>query len=264
MGRGGRADTRDGYVHCRLHLDDVRDLAAAVQRCRRMLDLDADPVAIADQLGADTVLAKPVLTEPGRRLPGHVDGFEIAVRAVLGQQVSVAAARTLAGRIVARHGAPLGAPLGAVTHLFPRADALAEADLDGLGLTGARIATIRAGGRGRPRRIVLDPGVRRADLEAGLVALPGIGPWTAGYVAMRALSDPDVFLPSDLGVRRALGRPACPPAPPTRRRSPSTGAPWRSYALVQPLEHVGGLVTTAHTTIDSPIGPLLLIADGGR
>jgi AraC family transcriptional regulator of adaptative response / DNA-3-methyladenine glycosylase II len=223
----------EGYVHCRLHLDDVRDLAAAVQRCRRMLDLDADPVAIAEQLGADTVLAKPVLTEPGRRVPGHVDGFEIAVRAVLGQQVSVAAARTLAGRIVARHGEPLGAPLGAVTHLFPRPAAMAEADLDGLGLTGARIATIHAlSSAVDSGRIVLDPGVRRADLEAELVALPGVGPWTAGYVAMRALSDPDVFLPSDLGVRRALEKAGLPARPAEAARLAEHWRPWRSYALV--------------------------------
>ena len=218
-------------MHCRLHLDDVRDLAAAVQRCRRMLDLDADPVAIADQLGADTVLAKPVLTEPGRRLPGHVDGFEIAVRAVLGQQVSVAAARTLAGRIVARHGAPLGAPLGAVTHLFPRADALAEADLDGLGLTGARIARSALAGA------VDRGGSCSTPVSRGRTWRPG---WSHCRSArgrpatsrMRALSDPDVFLPSDLGVRRALEKAGLPARPADAAALAEHWRPWRSYALV--------------------------------
>ncbi len=227
----------EGFVDCRLHLHDVRDLAAAVQRCRRMLDLDADPVAIADQLGTDTVLAKAVLTQPGRRLPGHVDGFEIAVRAVLGQQVSVAAARTLAGRIVARHGEPLTMPraaqLQAVTYTFPRPEALADAELDGLGLTGARIATIHALAAAIVAgRLTLDPDVPRAELEAALVALPGVGPRTAGYVAMRALSDPDVFLPSDLGVRRALEKAGLPARPADAAALAERWRPWRSYALI--------------------------------
>jgi AraC family transcriptional regulator of adaptative response / DNA-3-methyladenine glycosylase II len=227
----------DGFVHCRLHLRDVRDLAAAVQRCRRMLDLDADPVAVADQLGADPVLAAAVVREPGRRLPGHVDGFEIAVRAVLGQQVSVAAARTLAGRIVARHGAPLtmaaDGSRATVTHTFPPPEALVDADLGGLGLTGARIATIHELAKGvAAGRIVLDPGVLRSELEAELVTLPGVGPWTAGYVAMRALSDPDVFLPADLGVRRALEQAGLPARPAEAAALAERWRPWRSYALV--------------------------------
>ncbi|HWC68115.1 MAG TPA: AlkA N-terminal domain-containing protein [Acidimicrobiales bacterium] len=226
-----------GYVHCRLHLHDVRDLAAAVQRCRRMLDLDADPVAVADQLGADPVLAAAVSREPGRRLPGHVDGFEIAVRAVLGQQVSVAAARTLAGRIVARHGVPLtmalDGPLETVSHTFPSPEALVDAHLDGLGLTGARIATIHELAKGvAAGRVVLDPGVPRSELEAELVALPGVGPWTAGYIAMRALSDPDVFLAADLGVRRALERAGLPARPAEAAALAERWRPWRSYALV--------------------------------
>ena len=223
----------EGFIHCRLHLHDVRDLAAAVQRCRRMLDLDADPVAIAEQLGADPVLADAVSAEAGRRLPGHVDGFESAIRAVLGQQVSVAAARTLAGRIVARHGQRLVVPNGAVTHTFPRPEHLVDADLGGLGLTGARIATIHELAKAvAADRIVLDPGVVRAELESELGDLPGIGPWTAGYIAMRALSDPDVFLPIDLGVRRALERAGLSARPADAATLAERWRPWRSYALI--------------------------------
>jgi AraC family transcriptional regulator of adaptative response / DNA-3-methyladenine glycosylase II len=223
----------EGYVRCRLRLHDVRDLTAAVQRCRRMLDLDADPVAIADQLGADPVLAKAVLTDPGRRVPGHVDGFELAVRAILGQQVSVAAARTLAGRLVQRIGRPLPAPDGSLTHTFPVPDALAAADLSGLGLTGARATSLRrlaedvASGT-----LVIDPGVSREEVEVKLAALPGVGAWTAGYVAMRALSDPDVFLPTDLGVRRALERAGLAAAPRAAASLAEAWRPWRSYAVI--------------------------------
>jgi AraC family transcriptional regulator of adaptative response / DNA-3-methyladenine glycosylase II len=120
-----------------------------------------------------------------------------------------------------------------VTHTFPRPEVLAGADLDGLGLTGARIATIRAlAAAVVDGRIVVDPGVSRAELEAALVALPGIGSWTAGYVAMRALSDPDVFLPTDLGVRRALEKAGQPAHPAAAAALAERWRPWRSYALI--------------------------------
>jgi AraC family transcriptional regulator of adaptative response / DNA-3-methyladenine glycosylase II len=127
----------------------------------------------------------------------------------------------------------LDGPLGTVTHTFPSPEALVDARLDGLGLTGARIATIHELAKGvAAGRVVLDPGVRRSELEAELVALPGVGPWTAGYIAMRALSDPDVFLAADLGVRRALERAGLPARPAEAAALAERWRPWRSYALV--------------------------------
>ena len=117
-----------GYVECELQLEDLRDLTAAVQRCRRLLDLDADPEAVTGYLAADPVLGPLATANPGRRSPGHVDGSELALRAVLGQQVSVAAARRLGARLVAAYGKPLSRPDGPLTHCFPAAETLAAAD----------------------------------------------------------------------------------------------------------------------------------------
>jgi AraC family transcriptional regulator of adaptative response / DNA-3-methyladenine glycosylase II len=223
----------DRYVRCTLRLTDVRDLAVAVQRCRRLLDLDADPVAVAAALGADPVLRPLVAAAPGRRVPGHVDGAELAVRAVLGQQVTVAAARTLAARLTERYGTPLAAPVGSVTRLFPVPATLAAADLTGLGMPAARaravgtLAAALASGD-----LVLDPGADRVDVRQRLLALPGIGEWTAAYVAMRALGDPDVFLPTDAGIRHALTRLALPAAPRAAAELAQRWRPWRSYALL--------------------------------
>ena len=223
------------HVLCVLRLENLRDLGTAVQRCRRLLDLDADPVAVADVLGADPLLGALVRRSPGRRVPGSVDGPELAFRAVLGQQVSVAGARTLAGRLVARCGEPLPGTIAAEgdepTHLFPGPHSVAEAVLDGLGVPSARreslqtLARVLAGGG-----IVLDPGSEREEVERRLLELRGIGPWTASYVAMRALGDPDAFLPTDLGVRRAISR----LGHSDDRRSVASIAerwrPWRAYA----------------------------------
>jgi AraC family transcriptional regulator of adaptative response / DNA-3-methyladenine glycosylase II len=199
------------HIACVLRLENLRDLGSAVQRCRSLLDLDADPVAVSDVLGSDPLLGALVRRSPGRRVPGSVDGAELAFRAVLGQQVSVAGARTLAGRLVVRCGDPLpetlAAGAGEPTHLFPGPHGVAGTALDGLGVPSARRETLRdlaralAGGG-----IVLDPGSEREEVERRLLELRGIGPWTASYVAMRALGDPDAFLPSDLGVRKAIYR----------------------------------------------------------
>src|ERR671921_1575237 len=199
------------HIRCVLRLENLRDLGSAVQRCRSLLDLDADSVAVSDVLGADPLLGALVRRSPGRRVPGSVDGDELAFRAVLGQQVSVAGARTLAGRLVARCGEPLPEALAAAgdepTHLFPGPHAVAGTALEGLGVPKARRETLRtlaralAGGG-----IVLDPGSEREEVERRLLELRGIGSWTASYVAMRALGDPDAFLPSDLGVRKAIFR----------------------------------------------------------
>ena len=214
------------WVDCSLALSDLRDVTAAVQRGRRLLDLDADPCAISTFFADDPVIGPLAADCPGRRAVGAVDGDEIAVRAVLGQQVSLAAARRLAARLVALCGTPVPASVAAagfgdrdaaaaegepgataLTHVFPDAAAIAALDPGTLPMPLARgralitLAAALASGD-----ISLDPGADRDEVGARLVARPGIGPWTAGYIRMRALSDPDVFLPGDVGVVRALQR----------------------------------------------------------
>jgi AraC family transcriptional regulator of adaptative response / DNA-3-methyladenine glycosylase II len=226
-----------GYVRAHLRLTDLRDLTGAVARCRRMLDLDADPVAIDAHLAAGALVAH-VAARPGLRVPGSPDGAELAVRAVLGQQISVAGARTLAGRLAATYGKPLPQPYlsagGAepqLTHVFPRAETLAAADPSQLPMPASRaralisMCTALAAGE-----LVLDGSADRGDAERRLLALPGIGPWTAGYIRMRALRDPDVWLATDLEVAKAV----------TRLQSVSAAdsvdatvwSPWRSYAVL--------------------------------
>ncbi|HEY7875699.1 MAG TPA: AlkA N-terminal domain-containing protein [Actinomycetota bacterium] len=220
---------RRGHVACTMYLDDVRDLVAAVQRCRTLLDLDADPVAIDATLSEDPLLRPLVTAAPGRRVPGSADGAELAFRAVLGQQISVAGARTLAGRLVQMLGKPLTSPSGALTHLFPDPDTIADADLSELGMPASRRATLHALARALAAGdIVLDPGADRADATRALLAIPGIGPWTASYVAMRALGDPDAFLSTDLGVRKAMRRLGVTDELDARSE---TWRPWRSYAM---------------------------------
>jgi AraC family transcriptional regulator of adaptative response / DNA-3-methyladenine glycosylase II len=215
------------HVRCELRLSDLRDLAAAVQRCRRLLDLDADPVAVDAALAADPLLAPLVARAPGRRVPGAADGAELAVRAVLGQQVSVAGARTLAGRLTAALGEPLPDALAdeQLTHAFPTAQALAAADPAELPLTRARAHALASLCRAlADGSLALHPGADRDATRERLLTLPGIGPWTAEYVAMRALGDPDAFPATDLGVRKALER-LGDDADPERWR------PWRAYAV---------------------------------
>ena len=223
------------HVGCELRLEDPRDLGVAVERCRRLLDLDADPVAVAEVLGADAVLGPIVRCAPGRRVPGSVDGAELAARAVLGQQVSVKGARTLAGRLVALCGDPLEGSLAGqdegLTHLFPDPTAIAEADLESFGLPRTRREALRGLAVAlRDGAVVLDGGVDREEAARGLVGIRGIGPWTACYVAMRALGDPDAFLPTDLGVRRAVERLGHPGDPASVTGLAEGWRPWRSYA----------------------------------
>jgi len=221
------------YIAATLRLVDVRDVAAAVERCRRLLDADCDPTAVDEELGADPRLARLVRLRPGMRVPGAVDGAEIAVRAVLGQQVSVAGARTVAGRLAAEYGEPLPADLvtAELSHLFPTADALAEVDPERLPMPRARgralntlCAAIAAGD------IALDRSADRDEVRSQLLALPGIGPWTADYIALRALGAPDVFLPTDVGVRNALRRFG--EGPVAAAQLAGRWRPWRSYALM--------------------------------
>ncbi|MEU4162239.1 AlkA N-terminal domain-containing protein [Actinoplanes sp. NPDC026670] len=233
----------DRVVHATLRLDDVRDLAPAVARCRRLFDLDADPVAVDGLLGADPALAGAVAGEPGVRVPRAVDGFEMAVRAVVGQQVSVAGARTTLGRILKAAvvlvavGEPTPIPQTDTTARlagFPPADVIAALPDTAFGMPTARRATIRALAEAvAAGKLDLDPTADRTETVARLTELPGIGPWTAGYVAMRAIGDPDVFLPTDLAARRgaeALGLPA---TAKTLSSYAERWRPWRSYALIR-------------------------------
>jgi AraC family transcriptional regulator of adaptative response / DNA-3-methyladenine glycosylase II len=220
------------HVACTLRLVDLRDLAAAVQRCRRLLDLDADPVAVAGALGADPLMRPLVRRAPGRRVPGTVDGAELAVRAVLGQQISVAGARTLAGRLTEALGAPLAEPDLGLTHAFPTAAAIAAADPASLPLTRARAwALVTLCGALAEETLTLDPGADRDATRERLLTLPGIGPWTVEYVAMRALGDPDAFPATDLGVRRALERLGQPADPAAATAAAERWRPWRAYAV---------------------------------
>ncbi|MFG2179860.1 DNA-3-methyladenine glycosylase 2 family protein [Streptomyces abikoensis] len=227
---------RPGHIDCRLALTDLRDLAGAISRCRGLLDLDADPEAVDERLRADPALAPLVDAAPGRRVPRTVDGEEFAVRAVLGQQVSTAAARTLAARLVAAHGEPVtppeGGPGAGLTHLFPSTEALAALDPAALAMpAGRRAGLVRivrelAGGE-----LALGVGGDRSRARARLAALPGIGPWTAEIIAMRALGDPDAFPATDLGVRRAVARTGLPATPAALTRHAAAWRPWRAYAV---------------------------------
>ncbi len=209
---------------------DLRDVGAGVERVRRLLDADCDPLAVDDELDTDPVLSALVRATPGLRVPGHVDGDEVAVRAVLGQQVSVAAARTHAARLTESYGVRLSSPSGdGLTHLFPSAATVAALPDNALAMPRSRARALTglcaalAGGEVR-----LDRGADRDDVRAALLGLPGVGPWTADYIALRALGDPDVFLPTDLGVRQALSAMELDP----RRAAEYAGRwrPWRSYA----------------------------------
>ncbi|MFI6501455.1 DNA-3-methyladenine glycosylase 2 family protein [Nonomuraea typhae] len=204
-----------GAFNLDITLDDTRQLARVVARCRRLLDLDADPAAIAAALGS-TSLEPLVLARPGLRVPGTFDGFELAVRAVVGQQISVAGARTLLGRIVTRTGP-----------LFPSAAVLAESDLTGLGLTTRRLATMRdLAFRVADGQIDLDGGMQPSEAVAALLKVPGIGPWTASYIALRALRDPDAWPTGDLVLNKRMAALGIPADHVERWR------PWRAYAAL--------------------------------
>jgi AraC family transcriptional regulator of adaptative response / DNA-3-methyladenine glycosylase II len=220
------------HVHCQLALDDIRDLPTAMARCRRLLDLDADPEAVVATLSEDPALRPQVAKAPGRRIPGTVDEVELAVRMVLGQQVSTAAARTHTARLVARHGTPVGDPGGGLTHLFPSAGELAAVDPATLGLPVARqrcfaeIVDALASGR-----VQIGVGADWERARQGLADIAGIGTWTVEMIAMRALGDPDAFPAGDVGVRRgaeSLGLPAS--AVGLVDHAPRW-RPWRAYAV---------------------------------
>ena len=242
-------------------LDDLRDLTAAIARSRHLLNLDADPVAVDDLLGADRLLGPLVARTPGLRVPGAVDGFELAVRAVVGQQVSVAGARTVLGAIVRAAGDRIEDPVLSITHTLPTPDLvlpithtlptpdlvlpithtfptpealvrLAADDPAAFRMPATRrralvalAAAILAGD------LAIDPGADPHALRNTLIGLPGVGRWTAAYVGMRALGDPDAFLPTDLAVRRAIARLGWPDDPASVDRLADRWRPWRAYAV---------------------------------
>ncbi|HTA15109.1 MAG TPA: AlkA N-terminal domain-containing protein [Solirubrobacteraceae bacterium] len=217
------------HVTCRMTLSDLRDLTTAIARCRWLLDLDADPIAIDELLCGDPALAAVVTGSAGRRVPRCVDGAELAVRAVLGQQVSTAAARTHAARIVAQCGESVSDPRGGLTHLFPAPEALEEVSL---AMPASRKRTLAALVEAlRSGRLSLDPGCDRAEAVSILSELPGFGPWTIQVIAMRALGDPDAFPAADLGVRRAAQALGMPASPVALTAHAERWRPWRAYAV---------------------------------
>ena len=223
----------DHHVTLEMSIVEIPELGGIVQAARRAFDLDADPAAVDELLVADRKLRPLVRTTPGMRLPGTVDGFELAVRAVLGQQVSVGAARTLAGRLTHRFGTPLARPAGEVTHLFPAPGELAEESMNGLGLTTGRVETIRRlAEMVAVGKLDLTGSADLGDTLAVLREIPGVGAWTAAYVAMRALRDPDAFPVGDLGIRRAFEALDLPSGPASIRARAERWRPWRAYAAM--------------------------------
>jgi AraC family transcriptional regulator, regulatory protein of adaptative response / DNA-3-methyladenine glycosylase II len=218
----------DDRVDCELELADLRDTAVAIGRARRMLDLDADPVAIDAVLGADPALRDLVAAAPGLRVPSHVDGFEVAVRTIVGQQVSVAGANTVLGRHVPTKGTAVDFALAdayGLTHAFPPPAAFAEADPTTMGMPKSRARTIIGLSQAvADGKLELDPGVDREAVREQLLEMRGIGPWTAGYIAMRALAHPDILLTTDLVLKRELDARGITPDDTAR------WSPWRSYA----------------------------------
>ena len=241
-------------IACTARLGSLADLAPLVSRVRRLFDLDADAQAIDHALADDPTLAGSVRRIPGIRVPGSLDPEETLFRALFGQQVSVAAARTALGRLSAALGEPLpgsaatndtapagtattrtvtdGTAVGGAPHLlFPTATRIAENGRDVLRGPVARVSAIigvaeaLAGGD-----LVLDVGESREELQARLLALPGIGPWTAGYVAMRVLGSPDILLTSDLALRQGADRLGLPSTARVLAGHGQRWAPWRSYA----------------------------------
>jgi AraC family transcriptional regulator of adaptative response / DNA-3-methyladenine glycosylase II len=267
---------QDRWVVATLQLTDVRDLAPAVARCRRLLDLDADPAAVDSTLAADPALAAAVAAEPGVRVPRSVDGFEMAVRAIVGQQVSVASARTTLTRLIraarqaqeptagtsasgssasdlsasglsasglsaggaggSDEAQPESLPAPGAPRFggFPPAAVVAELPDSAFGMPGARRETVRALAQAvASGKLDLEPGADRTEAVARLMELPGVGAWTAGYVAMRAIGDPDVFLPTDVAVRRGARALGLPDEPKALEAHAERWRPWRSYALIR-------------------------------
>jgi AraC family transcriptional regulator of adaptative response / DNA-3-methyladenine glycosylase II len=219
------------HVRCLLAVDDFRDVSAGIARCRRLLDLDADPEAVVDALSSDADLRALVAKAPGQRIPRTVDEPELALRVVLGQQVSIKAARTHTARLVVAYGQPVTDPAGGLTHVFPAVEELAEIDPVHLAFPKARqrsiVALIDALADGR---VVINAGCDWNRARAQLATLPGIGRWTSEVMVMRGLGDPDAFPVTDLGVRLAAKQLGLPEDARALTARSSRWRPWRSYA----------------------------------
>ncbi len=212
---------------------DAADLFGLVERARRVFDLGADPAPVDDHLARCPTLAPLVRARPGLRVPGAWDPFEVAVRAILGQQVSVPAARTMCGRLAGEFGRPTGVTDAALTRVFPTAEALADAGPSRFALPRARAETLHALARAvADRSLLLDASRGLDDAVERLCALPGIGPWTAHYVAMRALGEPDAFPASDLGLRKAASVRGATVSTERLEATAEAWRPWRAYAAV--------------------------------
>lgn len=222
LAQGGQA------LDVRIAFQEPRWLFLIIERVRRIFDLGADPSEIAAHLRADPFLTQRIDSLPGLRVPGCWDGFELAVRAILGQQISIAGARTFAGRLVQAFGVPIAA-VQPLTHLFPRAEVLAQADIAKISLTDSRAHTIRSLAQAVCEgRIVFDSATNIDDFRSRLCQLPGIGKWTAQYIAMRALGDPDALPSGDLGLLRA----ASSRTEGELERRAEAWRPWRAYAAM--------------------------------
>jgi AraC family transcriptional regulator of adaptative response / DNA-3-methyladenine glycosylase II len=229
------------HVRCVMQLDDMRGLSTAIARCRRLLDLDADPQAVVEALEVDPDLRPLVVGSPGQRIPRTVDEAELAIRVVLGQQVSTKAARTHAGRLVAAYGQPVTDRGGGLTHTFPSVFDLANLDAGHLAMPAARqrsvLTLIEALAQGD---VVLDAGCDWNRARTQLLGLPGIGPWTAEMIAMRGLGDPDAFPVADLGLHTAAAQVGLPADRRALAEYSARWRPWRSYAtqyLWSALDH---------------------------
>jgi len=240
--------TTEAFLLVTITVDRLPALAAISARLRHLFDLDADPQPIAAHLGRDPALASRLAVHPGLRVPGAWDPFELAVRAMIGQQVSVSAASTLAGRLAATFGERLSTPTSGhdLRVLFPEAKTLAHADLSSVGVPRARAAAISS----LAAAVMRDPALLRTTNSvehtvAKLLTLPGIGNWTAAYIAMRALREPDAFPVSDLGLLRAMRRHLARPSPALLQRRAERWRPWRAYAAML-LWLDGAVVNTAH------------------
>lgn len=225
------SEGQTAFVTATFSLQDLRDTSAAVERARRLVDADCDPLAVSDHFVGDPVIGPLARRFPGLRVPGQVDGDEVAVRAVIGQQVSVVGACTVTGRLVAAHGRQVATAIPGLTHLFPDVSTLAGLDPELLPMPRARgRALVGLSAALADGHLALDRGPDRDDVRRALVELPGIGAWTADYVALRALAHPDVFLPTDVGVRNALTGLGHDPV--AAMAGSAAWRPWRSYALM--------------------------------
>jgi len=223
------AQPSDGALRLSVQHEHASALALVAEGARRLFDLDADTEPVARHLAQSELLSGPATARPARRVPGAWDGFELGVRAILGQQVTVKGASTLTGRLVQLLGTPLEEPHGDCTHVFPSADVVAAADPGTLGVPRARGAALAGFAQAvRDGRVRFDRSQSSAELRSVLASLPGIGDWTAQYVALRGLGDPDAFPSSDLGLLHASGA----PSPRELARIAEAWRPWRGYAAL--------------------------------